>query len=37
VAGRADWMLGRSGPKVKKNSFPNKNLIFDYSKVLENL
>jgi hypothetical protein len=35
VVGRADWLLGRSGPKVKKNSFSNKNLIFDYSKALE--
>jgi hypothetical protein len=34
-AGRADWPLGGSGPKVKKNSFPNKKLIFDYSKALE--
>jgi hypothetical protein len=34
-AGWADWPLGRSGTKVKKNSFPNKNLVFDYSKALE--
>jgi hypothetical protein len=34
-AGRADWLLGRSGPKVKKKSFLNKKLIFDYSKALE--
>jgi hypothetical protein len=26
---------GPNGSKVKKNSFPNKNLIFDYSKALE--
>jgi hypothetical protein len=26
---------GPNGPKVKKNSFPNKNLIFDYIKALE--
>jgi hypothetical protein len=26
---------GRSGPKVKKKSFLNKNFIFDYSKALE--
>jgi hypothetical protein len=24
-----------NGPEVKENSFPNKNLIFDYSKALE--
>jgi hypothetical protein len=35
VAGQADWPLGRSGLKVKKNSFLNKNLIFDYSRALE--
>jgi hypothetical protein len=35
VAGQADWPLGRSGLKVKKNSFLNKNLIFDSSKALE--
>jgi hypothetical protein len=34
-AGRADWPLGHSGSKVKKNSFPKQNLIFDYSKALE--
>jgi hypothetical protein len=26
---------GPNGPKVKEKSFPNKNLIFDYSKALE--
>jgi hypothetical protein len=26
---------GPNGPEVKENSFPNKNLIFDYSKALE--
>jgi hypothetical protein len=37
-AGRPDGPTGpwgRSGPKVMKNSFPNKNLVFDYSKALE--
>jgi hypothetical protein len=34
-AERPDGPLGRSGPKVKKNSFLNKNRIFDYSKALE--
>jgi hypothetical protein len=27
--------MGRAGPKVKKNSFLNRKLIFDYSKALE--
>jgi hypothetical protein len=40
VPGRVAGLRGRTGrltagPKVKKNSFPNKNLIFDYSKALE--
>jgi hypothetical protein len=26
---------GPIGPKVKENSFPNKNLIFEYNKDLE--
>jgi hypothetical protein len=26
---------GLNEPEVKENSFPNKNLIFDYSKALE--
>jgi hypothetical protein len=26
---------GPIGPKVKENSFPNKNLIFEYTKALE--
>jgi hypothetical protein len=26
---------GPIGPKVKENYFPNKNLIFEYTKVLE--
>jgi hypothetical protein len=26
---------GPNGPEVKENSFPNKKLIFDYSKALE--
>jgi hypothetical protein len=26
---------GPIGPKVKENSFPNKNLIFEYTKVFE--
>jgi hypothetical protein len=26
---------GSNGPAVKENSFPNKNLIFDYSEALE--
>jgi hypothetical protein len=33
LRGRTDRLAAR--PKVKKNSFPNKNLIFDYSKALE--
>jgi hypothetical protein len=30
------WLAtGPIGPKVKKNSFPNKNWIFEYTKALE--
>jgi hypothetical protein len=30
------WAVaGPIGPKVKENSFPNKNLIFEYTKALE--
>jgi hypothetical protein len=28
-------VAGPIGPKVKENSFPNKNLIFEYTKALE--
>jgi hypothetical protein len=34
-AGRAGWPLGRLGRKRGKNSFPNKNWIFEFSKALE--
>jgi hypothetical protein len=34
--GRVGWLAaGPNGPEVKENSFSNKKLIFDYSKVLE--
>jgi hypothetical protein len=36
LRGRVGWLAaGTNGPEVKENSFPNKNLIFDYSKALE--
>jgi hypothetical protein len=31
----AGWLLGRLGRKLKKNSFRNKNWIFEYTKALE--
>jgi hypothetical protein len=33
---RLGWLAaGPIGPKVKENSFPNKNLIFEYTNALE--
>jgi hypothetical protein len=33
---RVSWLAARpNGPEVKENFFPNKNLIFDYSKDLK--
>jgi hypothetical protein len=31
----AGWAAGPIGPKVKENSFPNKNWIFEFTKALE--
>jgi hypothetical protein len=33
--GRAGWPPGRLGRKRRKNSFPNKNWIFEFTKALE--
>jgi hypothetical protein len=32
---KAGWLLGHLGRKLKENSFPNKNWIFEYTKALE--
>jgi hypothetical protein len=36
LKGRMGWLAaGPIGPKAKENSFPNKDLIFEYTKAFE--
>jgi hypothetical protein len=32
---KVGWLLGRLGQKLKENSFPNTNWIFEYTKASE--